>query len=100
MSLVLLTFIAPARLEDDMVELLLSHPQLASGFTVSAAEGHGSDLAFQGIADQVRGREKRVRIECVIDAAQAQALASLVKNRLPNCNIVFWVASLMEFGKC
>jgi hypothetical protein len=80
--------------------LLLSHPELASGFTVRTAEGHGSDLAFQGIADQVRGREKRISIDCVIAAEQSSQLTGLVKNALPNCNIVYWVSPLMEFGKC
>ena len=46
MNLVLLTIVAPAGLKDELLELLLKHPDRVPGFTISPAEGHGADLAF------------------------------------------------------
>ncbi len=100
MNLVLLTIVAPARLKDELLELLLNHPQWVTGFTVSPAEGHGADLAFRTLTDQVRGREDRIRIECVVETANVPALQGLIKRDLPNCNVVCWVIPVLEFGKC
>lgn len=100
MNLVLLTLVAPTYLKDELLEVLLEHPELASGFTVSQAEGHGTKLAYRTLADQVRGREDRVRIECVAESSNVPALQGLIKGKFPNCNIVCWVAPVMEFVKC
>lgn len=100
MNLVLLTIVAPARLKDDLLELLLKHPDLAPGFTVSQAEGHGADLAFRTVTDQVRGREDRIRTECVIKSGDLPALREIIKHGLPGSNIVCWAVPVMEFGKC
>ncbi len=100
MNLVLLTIVAPARLKDELLELLLKHPELASGFTVSQAEGHGADLAFRTVTDQVRGREDRIRTECVMEDVDIPALREIIKQGLPCSNIVCWAVPVMEFGKC
>lgn len=100
MNLVLLTIVAPARLKDELLELLLKHPELASGFTVSQAEGHSADLAFRTVTDQVRGREDRIRTECVMESGDIPALWEIIKQGLPGSNIVCWAAPVMEFGKC
>lgn len=100
MNLVLLTIVAPGRLKDELLELLLKHPELASGFTVSQAEGHGANLAFRTVTDQVRGREDRIRAECVINNGDLHALREIIKHGLPGSNIVCWAVPVMEFGKC
>lgn len=100
MNLILLIIIAPAQLKDELLELLQEHPELASGFTATWAEGHGSDLALRTVTDQVRGREDRVRVECVIEAANFPALREAAKKRLSGSNIVCWTVPVLEFGKC
>jgi hypothetical protein len=100
MNLILLIIIAPAQLKDELLELLGEHPDLASGFTVSQAEGHGPDLAFQTLTDQVRGRVDRIRVECVIESANVSALRGEIKQKLSGSNIVCWTVPVMEFGKC
>lgn len=100
MNLILLTIVAPATLKDDLLEMLLRHPEQVPGFTVSEAEGHGADLAFRTITDQVRGREDRIRIECVIQNEHLPALREIIKQGLPGSNIVCWAVPVLEFGKC
>lgn len=100
MNLVLLTIVVPAQLKDELLELLQKNAELVSGFTLSRAEGHGADLAFRTIIDQVRGHEDRVRIESVMEGANIPALREKIKQGLPNSNIVCWTVPVMEFGKC
>ena len=100
MNLVLLTIVAPAGLKDELLELLLKHPDRVPGFTISPAEGHGADLAFRTITDQVRGREDRIRTECVINSGDIPALREIINQGLPGSNIVCWAVPVMEFGKC
>lgn len=100
MNWVLLTIVAPAQLKDELLELLQESLELASGFTVSRAEGHGANLEFRTVTDQVRGREERIRTECVMEAVNVPALREKIKQELTNCNIVCWAVAVMEFGKC
>lgn len=100
MNLVLLTIVAPTQLKDELLALLLECPELVSGFTVSRAEGHGADLAFRTVTDQVRGCEDRIRTECVMENANVPALQALIKQGLANCNIVCWTVPVTEFVKC
>jgi hypothetical protein len=96
----LLIIIAPVQMKDELLELLQEHPELASGFTVTSAEGHGADLAFRTLTDQVRGREDRIRVECVLERTKLPALREAIKQRLSGSNIVCWTVPVMEFGKC
>ena len=53
MNLILLTIVAPTKLKDELLELLQQNPELVPGFTLSRAEGHGADLAFRTITDNI-----------------------------------------------
>jgi hypothetical protein len=96
----LLTLIAPAHMQDAIVELLLDHPELAPGFTVSGAEGHGAGSNYPSLAEQVRGRDRKLRVDCALPRAHARALVALVGARLPRRDIVYWITPILEFGTC
>jgi hypothetical protein len=96
----LLTLIAPAQMQEAIVELLLDHPELAHGFTVGDAEGHGAGSNYPSLAEQVRGRDRKLRVDCALPREQAHALIALIGARLPRRDIVFWITPILEFGTC
>lgn len=94
-----LTLVAPAALEESLVDLLLAAPGLALGFTTSAADGHGSGMALVTVNERVRGRGRRIRIEVVMSAAAVASLLGDLREALPDANVFFWVTSLLDCGR-
>ncbi|MCD6679244.1 MAG: DUF3240 family protein [Burkholderiaceae bacterium] len=97
-SVVLLTLIAAAALEESIADLLLESPELASGFTSSAASGHGADLRFEAASERVRGRGRRVRFELAVEEKAAQALLDRVHEALGDANVYYWICPMIESG--
>lgn len=100
MNTVLLTLIAPRPIEEDIMDLLLANPELAPGFTSTPCSGHGSAVAFIGVAEHVSGRADRVRIELLTQPEQARAVLAMVKAQLSNANIFYWLSPVLESGRC
>ena len=97
-SVVLLTLIAAAALEENIADLLLESPELASGFTSSAASGHGADLRFEAASERVRGRGRRVRFELAVEEKAAQALLDRLHEALGDANVYYWICPMIESG--
>ncbi len=97
-SRVLLTLIAPVTLEETLADLLLESPELAAGFTSSAASGHGPELRFEAPSERVRGRGRRVRFELAVDEAAAHALLGRLHASLGEANVYYWICPMIESG--
>lgn len=95
---VVLTLIAPAILEEALADLLLEAPELAGGFTSSAASGHGAGLRFEAASERVRGRGRRVRFEIVIDHREAEALLERLQAAPSDANLYYWICPVLECG--
>ncbi|MCD6673894.1 MAG: DUF3240 family protein [Burkholderiaceae bacterium] len=95
---VLLTLIAPASLGESVADLLLEAPELVSGFTSSAASGHGARLRFEATSERVRGRGRRTRFELVLGRAGAMALLERLRATLGEANIYYWICPMLECG--
>lgn len=95
----LLTIVAPRALEEDLVDRLLEHPEWVPGFTTAAAEGHGRSVRRHGIAEEVRGRSRRVHIQTVMNAVDAADLVRHLRQALPNPEVAYWIAPILEFGR-
>lgn len=93
-----LTLIAPKALEENLLDLLLEHPALVSGFTTSEVEGHGRSITYQSNAEKVRGRALRVRMQIIMPHADVQILLQEIRQALPRANIVYYLTPVMEFG--
>lgn len=94
-----LTIIFPRALEENLVDNLLTHPDLASGFTTSHVEGHGAGAAFHSVQEQVRGRAHRSQMQIVMSREDATTLVAHLKVELPNREVVYWITPVMEFGR-
>lgn len=93
-----LTLIFPKALEENMVDLLLEHAALASGFTTVEVDGHGRNIAYQSTTEKVRGRAHRIEMQVVLNQDDAQILLRDIKQALPNTDIVYWISPVIEFG--
>jgi hypothetical protein len=97
-SRVLLTLIAPMTLEENLADLLLESPELAEGFTSSAASGHGAGLRFEATSERVRGRGRRVRFEIAVDAEVVGALLARLRASFGDANVYYWICPMLECG--
>lgn len=95
---VLLTLIAPASLGENIADLLLEAPELASGFTSSAASGHGAGLRFEAASERVRGRGRRTRFELALVLSDADALLGRLQASLGEANVYYWICPIVEWG--
>lgn len=95
---VLLILVVPATLEENVADLLLEAPELASGFTSSAASGHGAGLRFEAASERVRGRGRRVRFEIALDSAGADVLLARLRESLAAANIYYWICPMLDCG--
>jgi nitrogen regulatory protein PII len=93
-----LTLVFPKILEENLVDHLLEHSELASGFTTSTVEGHGAGAAFHSAAEQVRGRAHRVQMQIVMNREDAATLIEHLKQDLPNREVAYWISPVLEFG--
>lgn len=94
-----LIIVLPKNLEENLVDHLLEHPELASGFTTSYVDGHGAGAAFHSSAEQVRGRAHRVQMQIVMNREDAATLVAHLKEELPNREVAYWITPVMEFGR-
>ncbi len=94
-----LTIVFPKALEENMIDHLLDHSELACGFTTCEVEGHGQVTVYRSVNEQVRGRARRVKMEVVMDRDDAQILIAHFRESLPSKEIAYWIAPIDEFGR-
>lgn len=99
MADVLLTLIMPDDVAQHVEDLLLSRPDLVPGFTVSAAEGHGSAVSLVEDTELVAGHAPRTVIRTVGPEADKRAVLSLIKHELPRANVFYWLMPIIEAGR-
>ncbi len=99
MADVLLTLIMPDNVAQHVEDLLLSRPDLVPGFTVTAAEGHGSVVPLVADAELVAGHAPRCVIRTVGPEATKREVLALIKEKMPNANIFFWLVPVIDMGR-
>lgn len=94
-----LTIVFPKALEENIIDHLLEHPEVASGFTTYEVEGHGQGMVYRSVNEQVRGRARRMKMEVVMERQDAQALVAHFKESMPSREIAYWISPIDEFGR-
>jgi len=94
-----LSMVFPVALEENIIDHLLEHPELASGFTTVEVEGHGQGSVYRSASEQVRGRARRVKMEVVMNSEDAKELVAHLKEALPTREIAYWIGPVHEFGR-
>lgn len=95
----LLTLSLPAALEEDFLDLLQSHAEWVSGFSVIQAEGFGSGSQLRSALEQVRGRARRVLVQLLIDDAHVDAIVGMLRAQYASDEIAWWTSPVTAFGR-
>ena len=98
MADVLLTLVMPDDVAQHVEDLLLTRPDLVPGFTVTAAEGHGSAVPLVADAELVAGHAPRTVIRTVGPEAAKREVLALIQRELPRANVFYWLVPIIESG--
>jgi len=94
---VLLTInVAPA-LEDVVVDWLLGRG-LDQGFTCYRVDGHGSDHERFSIAEQVRGRQRRVEFRVLLEEQARDALLESLAAEFFGADLFYFMTPVLQMG--
>lgn len=99
MSDALLTLIMETDVAEHVEDLLLSRPDLVSGFTANPSEGHGSVVELAEPHELVAGHAPRIVIRTAGPEAKMRDILALIKAEMPRANIFYWLLPLIAMGK-
>lgn len=94
----LLTLAIPIALEEDLLDLLHTLPQWASGFTLVSAQGMGGHIHLATSMEQVQGRARRTLIYIALAQMHLPPLLEYLRQALPTPQITYWATPLLGFG--
>jgi Protein of unknown function (DUF3240) len=95
----LLTVSCPAELEEELIDLLRTHPQWVNGFTSVAAEGFGAGTRLNSTMEQVRGRSRRRMLLVALANEHVALLLAALRTQIPSDEVAWWTAPLSGFGR-
>ncbi len=94
-----LTLVCHRSMEERLVDHLLEHPDLVSGFSVGRIDGGSQKEVLPSMLEQVRGRSQRVEIRTVMNLEDARELIAHLKQSEPNHEVAYWLTPVLEFGR-
>jgi len=92
----LLTIIAPPSMEEELIDWLLTQPNI-TGFTSQTANGHGSGHEMN-IAEQVSGRRRQITFMIVLQKLMAESIIVDLKHCFSGSRLHYWLSPLTEHG--
>lgn len=95
----LLTLVFPPSLEEEVVGLLLEHPQWASRFVCFRADGHGQAMPLSGSAELVRGRTPRLIVQMIVVRTEVHRLLAQLREAVASPEVAYWMVELAESGR-
>lgn len=94
----LLVLTAKPSMTEELVDWLISQP-FDTGFTSFTVNGHGSQMANLSIAEQVSGRQKKIRFQIVIAACEVAPFIQKLKQDFEGSAIHYWIQPITEEGE-
>jgi len=93
----LITLDAPPSLAETVVDFLLLQ-ESEHGFSTYAINSHHHGNQGLSLAEQVRGRQQRLRFQLQIDAVALPHFMHSLKQELAGSGIHYWVLPILEKG--
>ncbi|MGD9842458.1 MAG: DUF3240 family protein [Steroidobacteraceae bacterium] len=93
-----LTLAIPTALEEEVLDLLLAHPEWVTGFTLFHGEGFGIGSTLRSTLEKVRGRAQRTVITLLLQRVQLGSLIELLNNSFPSDEVSWWTSTVDGFG--
>lgn len=95
----MLTLAIPVTLEEDVLDFLLLHPKLASGFSIIDAQGMGQGASLLSTMEKVQGRCKRKLVMIVGLESELQQLLQALGQEIRNRDVAYWITAVAAFGR-
>lgn len=95
----LLTLTLPSSLEEEVLDTLMTDPDLARGFTVLKAQGMGLHVELASAMERVQGRAQRVVVQVAMEQSKVDSLIAVLPADFDSPQITYWVVPLLAFGK-
>lgn len=97
-ELFLVTINVSSSLEESMVDCLLTF-ETAQGFSSFPVNAHDHRNQGLSIAEQVSGRQRKMRFQMFIDKAHLPQLLSKIKTEFAGTGLHYWVMPVLEHGE-
>ncbi len=95
---VCLTLIVPRQLREEVFDYLIEQTDLVSGFTASAAAGHGAEVRLQTAAERVKGHADQTAVQMILAERNAAGLLDRLRASFAGTKLVYWTMPVTEFG--
>ena len=93
-----LTLVLPVELEDEMIDLLRSLPNVVGGYSLTNAEGFGATAELNSMLEQVRGRASQRMVQVLLRQSEVAPLLQALRTALPTPRIAWWVMPVTQCG--
>ncbi len=93
----LVTLNVPTSIEEAMVDCLLSF-ESEHGFSSLPINAHDHKNEGLSLAEQVTGRQKKIRFQMYISQHDLTALLAQLNSNFKNAGIHYWVLPVIESG--
>lgn len=94
----LITINVPPSLEEAMVDCLLTF-ETAQGFSSFPVSAHDHRNEGLSIAEQVTGRQRKIRFQMYIGKNDLPALLNKIKSDFAGSGLHYWVVPVLEHGE-
>lgn len=84
-------------LEETIVDCLLAIEGI-NGFSSFEVNAHTTEHQAMSLADQVAGRQKKIRFQVYVPEQQMHLLINHLKQNFTGSGIQFWVENVLEMG--
>jgi hypothetical protein len=99
MSIVVLTLLAPAALQEEIVDRLLDHePTAQAGFVTREVQGHGLSADFDSVVEQIRGFSRQIEITLTAPEPDVRSLLAILGGELSSRGINYRIVQVAEAG--
>lgn len=86
-------------LEEMVIDILLEHEDIVRRFGSYPIDAHGARIGYANVAEQVRGRSKRVEFQLLMAHDDIERVLTAVRERLPRAEISYWALPLLTYGR-
>ena len=93
----LITINVPPSIEESIVDCLLTF-ETATGFSSFNINAHDHKNEGFSLAEQVTGRQNKVRFQMYVQEQDLQALIAKLKENFAGAGIQYWILSIDDSG--
>ncbi len=97
-EMLLITLHVPPALEESIVDCLLTF-ESEHGFSSSTVYLHDHLNEGLSVAEQVSGRQKKIRFQMIIAKQDKDALINKLRDTYSNSGIRYWITPILNQGK-